>query len=473
MKILLVGNPRTVKGFNRLTKLPSLNLASLAAHLPDGVEVKVADLVLFQKNAENKLSEIVKGYQPDLVGFTAMSFQYATALKLISRVKHESPRSKIVLGGYHATAEAENILRSEEGRMIDWVVVGEGEEVFRQLVEALADKKDVSGVPGLALRENDSIRINPRPQLLQPEQIRLPDRQARIFRKGFHIMGIPGDVIETSRGCVFDCNFCSIRNMYGKSFRKFSVDRVLADLEDARRYGARSIFITDDNITIDGKRLESLCKSIASSGLKMTFAVQASVSGIKRHPQLVKAMAEAGVKIIFLGIESITDEALAFMKKKNQMAGSDVEGVVRNLKNHGILVVGGFIFGYPEDRAETMRNNFEFAKRLRIDIPLFNILTPHPATPLRDELLQLGLVTNANDYTRYNHYFANVRTHHLSDEELFSIRNRYDARYPLESGALWRLFKFAPVHITRMLLTMLADEPKNWINFAKGPFTKM
>ncbi len=119
--------------------------------------------------------------------------------------------------------------------------------------------------PALHFLKDGKPIITDRPALLSPEEIKIPDRSARIFKKGFHMLGMPGDVIETSRGCVYDCNFCSIRNMYGKSFRKFTIDRIMTDIEDARRHGARGIFITDDNITLDGKRYLELCEEIVKS----------------------------------------------------------------------------------------------------------------------------------------------------------------------------------------------------------------
>jgi len=256
--------------------------------------------------------------------------------------------------------------------------------------------------------------------------------------------------------------------MYGKSFRKFSSDRILTDLEDAKRYGAKSIFITDDNITLDGKRYMKLCRDIIDVGLNLTFAVQASVKGFKKTPGLADAMAEAGVKIVFLGIENASDSALEYMQKSNQLKSADTIDVVRELKKYGIIVVGGFIFGYPEDNRQTLLDNFNFAKKLKIDIPLFNILTPHLKTELRNEMLEDGLVTNPSDYSKYNHYHSNVKTRHLSAEELYRFRNKLDARYPVESGAIFRLFKAHPRFFTGLMGEMIRNEPKNWVQFTAG-----
>jgi radical SAM superfamily enzyme YgiQ (UPF0313 family) len=456
-------------GFNRLTKLPSLNLASLAANVDDGVaEIKIADLVLYAKKAKQVLKDILLDYRPNLIGFTAMSFQFETALELIKTTRETLRDVKIILGGYHATADAESILTAEHRGLIDFIVDGEGEVTFNALLKAIDNNGNYHDVPGLVFLENGKAVKTPRAELLPPEHLKIPKRDARIFKKGFHMLGMPGDVIETSRGCVYDCNFCSIRNMYGKSFRKFSIERILTDLEDAKKQGTKGIFITDDNITLDGKRYEQLCKEIIDAKLNLTFAVQASVRGFIKRPELAEAMARAGTKFVFLGIENASDSALEFMHKSNQLQSSDTVKVVKQLKKHGILVVGGFIFGYPEDTEQTMIENFEYAKKLGIDIQLFNILTPHLKTELRDELLAEGLVTNPFDYSKYNHYASNVRTRHLSSEALFRIRNRLDARYPVESGAIFRLLRAYPGYFTKLIFSMILSEPQNWINFTTG-----
>jgi len=470
MRILLVGNPRTVMGFNRLTKIPSLNLASLAANIDDGLaEVKIADLVVKDRNPQKALLKILNEYKPDVVGFTAMSFQYQTALGLAKLTRQFSENIIIILGGYHATGDSEHIIETNDMKFFDFLINGEGEVPFNALIKALNNGHDFTQVPGISYKSNGNIFHNPRPiKLLDPEEIKIPLRSARIYKKGFHVLGKPGDVIETSRGCVYSCNFCSIRHMYGKSFRKFSIERIINDLEDSKRQGASAIFITDDNITIDGKRLIDLSNEITKAKLNMLFAVQASVRGFKKNPGLASAMAEAGTKIVFLGIENASDDNLDFMQKSNQLTTSDTELVVKELKKNKITVVGGFIFGNPDDKEEDLIRNFDYAKKIGVDIQLFNILTPHLKTELREELLKEGLITNIDDYSKYNHYASNVKTRHLSSEELFKIRNKLDARYTVESGAIFRLFRAYPWFFTKLMFWMMKHEPQNWYNLATG-----
>jgi radical SAM superfamily enzyme YgiQ (UPF0313 family) len=121
------------------------------------------------------------------------------------------------------------------------------------------------------------------PHRLEDSEIRPPNRDARVL-KGYTLLGRQVDVIETSRGCTYDCSFCSIIEMRGRNFHTYSFDRVLADIRDARDHGARTIFMVDDNITLNVRRFEALCEAVIAAGLhKLDFFVQAMTSAIANH----------------------------------------------------------------------------------------------------------------------------------------------------------------------------------------------
>src|SRR5262249_19860554 len=124
------------------------------------------------------------------------------------------------------------------------------------------------------------------------------------------------DVVETSRGCTFDCSFCSIIEMRGRNFHTYSFDRVLNDIRDARQQGARAIFIVDDNITLNVARFEALCQAIIAARLNtIDYMVQAMTSAISNHGErLAPLMRKAGFRYVFLGIENILENDLAFLR---------------------------------------------------------------------------------------------------------------------------------------------------------------
>ena len=422
MKILLLSSPVVQPDFDRIARLPNLGLASLAAHVDDRCTVHVADIHGL-KNHRDYVRKAVNGY--DLVGITAMSFQYQEALAL-ARIAKEAG-AETVFGGYHPTLAAEEIGKSPDATLIDYIVRGEGEATFRELVLAKMAGGSPKEILGLSYHEGERMVHNPGRPLLNVEEIKMPNRDARLLTRGFNSLGIPIDSVETSRGCTQGCKFCSINLMYGRRFRKFAIDRVIADIQDAEAHGAGSIFFPDDNITLDPKRLERLCQAIIEAGLThLRYKTQASASGIASSKQLVDKMGEAGFDGVFLGVESINKRNLEFLGKGKM--SNDAEKAVQYLHDNNIIVSTGLIGGNPDDDEEDMWENFKLARRLKVDVPIFYISTPYPRTQMRAELEEMGLVTK-NDFTKYDGLHANLRTKHLSDEEVQYITWQMNARY--------------------------------------------
>jgi radical SAM superfamily enzyme YgiQ (UPF0313 family) len=425
MKILLLSSPIVQLDFDRIARVPNLGLASLAAHVDDLCTVHVADIHGL-KNHREYVRGKVNDY--DLVGLTAMSFQYNEALALAAIAKQAG--AETVFGGYHPTLAAEEIGNSPDAALIDYIVRGEGEATFRELVESKLAGKSPQGILGLSYHEKDAenrMAHNPPRPLLKVEEIRMPKRDARLIAKGFYSFDVPIDCVETSRGCTQGCKFCSINLMYGRRFRRFSIERVIEDIWDAEAHGAGSIFFPDDNITLDPKRLQRLCQAIIDAGLThLRYKTQASASGIASSKQLVDKMGEAGFDGVFLGVESINKRNLEFLGKGKM--SNDAEKAVQYLHDNNIIVSTGLIGGNPDDDEEDLWENFKLARRLKVDFPIFYISTPYPKTEMRSELEEMGLVTNS-DFTRYDGLHANLKTKHLIEEEVQFITWQMNARY--------------------------------------------
>lgn len=425
MKILLLSSPVVQPDFDRIARLPNLGLVSLAAHVDDLCTVHVADIHGL-KNHREYLRRIVNDY--DLVGLTAMSFQYHEALELAKIAKEAGAQT--VFGGYHPTLAYQEIASSQDAAFIDYIVRGEGEATFRELIKALIEGSELKDVLGLSFHDKENkekmIHNPPRP-LLDVSEIEMPNRDVRLLTKGFESLGVRIDSVETSRGCTQGCKFCSINLMYGRKFRKFPLERVIADIQDAEAHGAGSIFFPDDNITLDVKRLELLCQAIIDARLThLRYKTQASASGIASSKRLVDKMGEAGFDGVFLGVESVNKRNLQFLGKGKM--SEDAEKAVQYLHDNNIIVSTGLIGGNPDDDANDLWENFRLARRLKVDIPIFYISTPYPKTQMRSELKEMGLVTR-NDFTKYDGLHANCKTRHLSDEEIQYITWEMNARY--------------------------------------------
>jgi radical SAM superfamily enzyme YgiQ (UPF0313 family) len=364
-----------------------------------------------------------------------------------------------VLGGYHATVLADEVA-ARDGDVFDFIVRGEGELVVRQLVEVLAGGGDLASIPGLSWRGPRGWRHNPDGELLVLDSLPLPRREARRLDGAFYF-DRSFDVAETTRGCPLPCTFCSIRRMYGRTFRRFPIPRILADLRSLDRRGVRGVFFVDDNITIDVPRFKELCEEIASAGLAhLRYIVQASVHGIAKDPALAPKMAAAGFDTVFMGIENAEDANVASLDIAPKLGRGENETprAVRLLQENGIKAVGGFIVGNPDDDRAAIRRTFGYARRLGLDFPIVQCLTPYPRTEMRTELLAAGLVTNPDDLTRYNGYMVNVRTRHLTSGQVAramlwdGLRLYWSPRAARRS----RFFRDYPAFRGRMLLNNLA-----------------
>ena len=219
-----------------------------------------------------------------------MTFQRRTALRLIRRIRAIKPSVIVVAGGYDPSLAAEAYEAPSSG--VDFVVRGEGELTFRALLRALSTRRRPSiGIPGSdaiaqpaldrrAFRAHAGAAVS----RLDDGDLELPNRGARVLA-GYTFLGRPIDIVETSRGCTYDCSFCSIIEMRGRNFHTFDFTRVLADIADARGRGARAIFLVDDNITLNVARFEALCQAIVDAGPQRHPLHRAGDDLVDREPR--------------------------------------------------------------------------------------------------------------------------------------------------------------------------------------------
>jgi radical SAM superfamily enzyme YgiQ (UPF0313 family) len=443
MKVLLVAMPDNASCFDQVMKMPNLGLCSLAGSLPESVEVKIIDLNLKNQRIGKTITTLVQEFQPDLVGLSAMSFQYRTASHLARLIKSIKPQCKIALGGYHATLLHRELGESPDAPFIDFIIRAEGEPIFRKLLERIkSGDNDYSGIAGLSYRNEDgSYSHADVAPLLELDDLPLPRREARILDH-FHYLKRKFDCAETTRGCTFPCTFCSITRMYGKSFREFPIERIIDDLKLLKRRGTYGVFFVDDNITLNVNRIKILCEEIIRNDLNtMDYMTQATVIGIASDRELSKMMARAGFKFVFLGIESGSKRNLELFKKSTINART--REAVQYLQENGIVVLGGFIVGNPPDDAEDVKAVFDYCIEIGVDHPIVQCLTPYPKTQMRQELLDMGLVVNADDLSRYNGFIANCRTEKLTQKQLSRVVLKEGARLYwnpklLRNSRLWR-----------------------------------
>jgi anaerobic magnesium-protoporphyrin IX monomethyl ester cyclase len=428
MNVLLLSMPDSFEHMPTVAiRMPNGALTSLAGNVDPQHRVAVADLVLVQRQVRETVTRLVREFKPQVVGFSIMTFQRRTAARIIDLVRALRPGVKIVVGGYDPSLAPE----AYEEMNVDYLVRSEGEVTFRELLRALEQGNGVDRICGLSYRNGENWVRNPDrpPHRLEDSEIRPPNRDARVL-KGYTLLGRQVDVIETSRGCTYDCSFCSIIEMRGRNFHTYSFDRVLADIRDARDHGARTIFLVDDNITLNVHRFQALCEAIVAAGLnKLDYFVQAMTSAIANHGEtLAPLMRRAGFRYVFLGIENILESDLEFLRasSKNtertngQNVGNATLKAIDYLHRNQMFVVGGLIVGSPGDTRESIEANLEFARRY-VDWPYIQHPTPYPRTPMTKDFRDQGLIMNER-LEEYDGTTAVVRTEHLPAEEVEFMR---------------------------------------------------
>jgi radical SAM superfamily enzyme YgiQ (UPF0313 family) len=432
MRILLLSMPDSFEHTPALAmRFPNGALASLAGNVDAHHSVSVADLILVQRTVRDTVTRLVTTLQPDLVGLSVMTFQRRTARKIIALVRTLRPSATVVVGGYDPSLAPEAYEDHASG--VDVIVRGEGDITFRELVRALEGGRSLDTIAGLSFRRGDQfVRIPPRPVTsLESGEVRLPRRAARVL-DGYTMMGRPVDVVETSRGCTYDCSFCSIIEMRGRNFHTWALDRVMTDIADARARGARVVFLVDDNITLNVQRFRALCRGIVDAGLNdIDYIVQGMTSAIVTGgDDLAREMRAAGFRHVFLGIENVLEPDLGFLRARAKNAhreagrtvGSASVHAVELLHRHGMYVVGGLIVGNPGDTRESIEANLAFARRY-VDWPYIQHPTPYPGTPMTRDFQERGLIVN-DDEQQYDGTTAVVRTEHLDAEEIEFLRWR-------------------------------------------------
>ena len=431
MRVVFFSMPDLIPHFRpHIWQPPSLAGALIAASLREaGHEPFVADLILQRDRVSEAVKEVLAEYRPRLVALSAMSFQFATAKRVAEIVKETAPDVKTILGGYHATLMGEEMAPDGDGAPFDFICRGEGDHVLAELATALEKGTPLSQVPNLSFKDKGTFVHNERRGLEEIDHIPLPDCSARIW-SGYHFGPFALDIVETSRGCTNNCNFCSMRHMYGRTFRPFPIERVIRDLTDAKRRGIKWIAFGDDNITLNIKRFEELCDAIADAGLNdLGYIVQAECKGVATDPELARKMDRANFRIVQLGIENVSPRNLEMMRKGRLNVLDNIKRSIQYLHDNSIMIVGGMILGNPDDNEEDIATNYEFFDDQDIDFFGDQIMTPYPKTGIREEMMRLGLVTNPKDYRLYNGYWANVRTRHLTPDEIQFLRWKYRDRY--------------------------------------------
>lgn len=311
----------------------------------------------------------------DIVGISAITRTAPQSFELAEKLKRANPKIKVVFGGPHPTA-----LPHESLEYGDVVVMHEGDFTFPEVLERFAETlehPDLEGVPGIAYNRGDEARINPERAFLTSEQLSaLPFPE---YTAG-EIRGITHNVVNTSRGCPFECEYCSVIDNFGRQFRFIDDDAAVDLIKYTIGLKRRPIFFGDDIFNANRGRIKRILTRLLADNVRMPrwFAQCRVESACDR--EMLNLMARAGCAYVFIGLESINDETLKLYHKHSTLEKNRL--AIEAFHLAGIRVHGMFVLGSDADTTQTISETFEFAKKMNLDSAQFFALTAVPGPPM-------------------------------------------------------------------------------------------
>ena len=370
----------------------------------------------------DRLREKICEINPDVVGISCTFTSQAEALHMVAReVKKINSQIMVLVGGAHPSSSPRECL---EDKNIDLVVCGEGEAPFLQLLKC-EFKGDFSGIKGLYYRRGSELFFSGKGEYVENlDDIPYPaynklevEKYVEASTQGLSQRGMFSITfsIITSRGCPYQCIFCSIHNISGSKWRQRSPSSVLGEIDMLiKKYRAKHFLFEDDNLTMDIKRAEKIFNKIAQQYPDISWSAPNGIRADRMTTQLAESMEKSGCTSVSLGIESGDQKFLNDTVKK-KLDLEKVKETAEILTNVGITVIGFFILGIPGETDESMETSINFARLLSKKglIPHFFIVTPLPGTELYDIAKREGLFVK-NKPAPIDYFHATYQTPLLS-----------------------------------------------------------
>jgi radical SAM superfamily enzyme YgiQ (UPF0313 family) len=366
-----------------------------------------------------EIEEMIKGFNPHVVGITTMTNKYPMAGKIAHIVKTLNQDIRVVIGGHHASIFGERLLRDDNN--IDFAVIGEGEMTFLELVNRMCESRgNFSNIRGLVYRAGKEIISTPQRELLRDlDALPIADRGLMI-NEGY----ISDNNIMTSRGCPFHCSYCGAQVLWKRKVRRRSVSDVMKEVEYLVRLSSSpNISFWDDSFTADRRYLAELMKELKRiDGLRFSCITRLDlVDG-----ESLSWLRGAGCASILFGIESGSDGILRSMNKR--MTTDSMKRKVDLVNKSGITWLGFFMMGYPGETKENILETLRFMKELNPPYAEINVFNPLPGTTVWDDLEKQGVVKGDTDFTKYsqssleNYFISDITDHEFKELALFMAR---------------------------------------------------
>ena len=406
----------------------TLERAGYETHILDGYAIP---------RSVDAMAKVTLAIEPDLVAYSVTTSGFPEAYDIASAIDAVRPDLPTVFGGVHVSAMQKELL--DRFPLIDYAIVGEGEQAMLALLERGTDAPQT--IPSLLYRTESEVRVSPAtvtPIALDalpfPAYQRLPGFPKTYHLAMFNYGKAPATSTVTSRGCPYSCSYCD-RSVYGKSFRFNSAEYVYEHMRYLReRFGIRHVTFYDDLFTYDRNRVVELCDKLIDRPLGMTFGCDIRVDHIDQD--LVRMMKQAGCWQMTFGIESGDVTILRNHRRDPRL--SQIEEVAAMIRREKIRVKGLFMMGLPGEDEEAIRRSMQFAVSLPLDEVNLAKFTPFPGAPLFKTVRDHGEFNE--DWRLMNCFNFVFVPRGLTRERLEELYSEFIIRFYHRNRIVWGYF---------------------------------
>ena len=374
--------------------------------------------------------------KPDVVGVTATTLLYRSAMQLINITKEVHPQAVTMLGGSHGTFWDENALN--EYPSLNIVVRREGEITFIELLDKLKAGESLGGVLGVTFRDKEGkvVRTEDRPFLQDLDSLPFPAHHL-LPLESLKRMGKVLFPLITSRGCVYWCDFCSTVRMFGRGYRWRSPKNVVDEMQLVHdQYGVDQVTFYDDAFSVSRERVLKICEELHARRLDLIWDCGTRVDMVDR--EMLKTMRDAGCIAVWMGVESGSEAILGKMNKKIKLDQTRI--AYKTAQAVGLMTIANVVLGFPGETEQTAKETIRFVKALNPDDVGFYVATPYPGTPMYEQVIKNGWL-RITDFDKYDTAGPTFETPWLSMDKLAEIRYKAYQQFYLRPGYVLHMMR--------------------------------
>ncbi len=463
MKVAFVIPPSTLKErYGDLMEAgavyPSMGIGFIAAVAEqDGHSVVVIDAEAEQIGYQ-EIQERLEQFEPDVIGFQTFCANLDRCRKVAQNAKNSDSSVKIVFGGVQATLFPEQQLTDD---LVDFVVIGEGETAFSRLLDALQNNHDISTVPGIVYRNKDNLIVYTSKPPLIKNLDDLPFPALHLFpmdkyHSSAQLRGNNTLHLFTSRGCPYNCSYCSGDLVFGKTFRFRSAKKVVEDIQYMiDRFGVDGVQFYDETFTVNRVRIFELCDAMIESGLDIPWACFTRVDLVDE--EILLKMRDAGCYQIFFGVETGVERLLKLIRKGTTL--DQARTAFKLCRKLGIETLASFMLTLPTETVEDTEVSIRFGLELDPDYVYWLTFVPYPGNDLADLAKETGTIIKTDPST-YN----------VFNEIVYLPEGRTEAEIRRTIARAYRRFYLRPKYVFRQIRKLMRLPPSKAMTLIRGGF---